>query len=88
VLFEEAPLSRRLRQALVDVEERIVAAVGVLLGTYPEVRVADVPLAAAVVVHTVEALTHKLVLHGRREVDVDAYTDEIVRLVTRYLTVA
>jgi AcrR family transcriptional regulator len=85
VLFEEAPLSRPLRQTLRDVEQRTVADVAMLVDGHPEVRVADVPLAAAVVVHTVEALTHKLVLHGDCGVDVDAYTEEIVRLVTRYL---
>ncbi|MCC6849220.1 MAG: TetR/AcrR family transcriptional regulator [Deltaproteobacteria bacterium] len=85
VLFEEAPLSRRLRQALREVEERIVGWVVGLLDAHPEVRVADVPLAAAIVVRTVEALTHNLVLHGQGDAPVEAYTDEIVRLATRYL---
>ncbi|MCC6764037.1 MAG: TetR/AcrR family transcriptional regulator [Deltaproteobacteria bacterium] len=88
VLFEEAPLSRRLRQALRAVEERTVGWVAGLLDAHPQVRVGDVPLAAAVVVRTVESLTHNLVLHGHDDVDVDAYSDEIVRLVTRYLAPA
>lgn len=86
VLFEEAPLSRRLRQTLHEVEARIVDAVIGLLDAHPEVRVADVGLAASIAVHTVESLTHDLVLHAHRDVDIDAYTSEIVRLVTRYLT--
>lgn len=86
VLFEEAPLSRRLRQMLADVEQRIVAGVALRVTTHPQVRVANPTLAASIVVHTVESLTHKLVVHGHRDVDVDAYIDEIVRLVTGYLT--
>ena len=86
VLFEEAPLSRRLRQLLADVEQRIVSGVARRVTAHPEVRVANPTLAASIVVHTVESLTHKLVVHGHRDVDVDAYIDEIVRLVTGYLT--
>jgi hypothetical protein len=54
----------------------------------PEVTVRDPALAAAIVVKTVEALTHNLVVHGERERhhDLDVYVEEIVRLVARYLT--
>ncbi len=86
ILFEEAPLPRRLRHTLLEVEERVTAGVEALLGAHPEVRVADPALAAAVVVQTVEALTHKLVVHGRPDLDLEAYVEEIVRLVTSYLT--
>lgn len=86
VLFEEAPLPRRLRQLLAEVEERVTERVEMLLRSEPEVAVSDPELAAAIVVKTVEALTHKLVLHGERDLDLAAYIEEIVRLVTSYLT--
>ena len=86
ILFEEAPLPRRIRQLLMEIEARATERVGALLASHPEVAVPDPALAAAIVVHTVEALTHRLVLHGGGEVDLDAYVEEIVRLVVRYLT--
>jgi AcrR family transcriptional regulator len=86
ILFEEAPLPRALRRTLLEMEDRITDRVERLLAGYPEVKVADPALAAAIVVQTVEALTHKLVVHDRRAHDLDAYVEEIVRLVIRYLT--
>lgn len=88
VLFEEAPLPRQLRAVLTAMEARITDRVELLLRSRPEVTVADPTLAAAVVVKTVEALTHNLVVHGERErhYDLDVYVEEIVRLVASYLT--
>jgi AcrR family transcriptional regulator len=87
VLFEEAPLSRQLRQTLAEMEARVIERVELLLRNDPEVSVPNVPLAAAIVSKAVEALTHKLVVHGGRDLDLDAYVEEIVRLVVSYLTV-
>jgi hypothetical protein len=88
VLFEEAPLPPRVRHMLGELEERITDRVQALLCESPEVAVADSRLAATIVVQTVEALTHKLVVHGERDIDLDAYVDEVVRLVERYVTAA
>ena len=90
VLFEEAPLPRPLRALLADMEARITDRVELVLRSRPEVTVADPRLAAAIVVKTVEALTHNLVVHGERDRhhDLDVYVDEIVRLVASYLTTA
>jgi AcrR family transcriptional regulator len=89
VLFEEAPLPRALRTRLAEMEARIIDGVELLLRSRPEVTVADPALAAAVVVKTVEALTHNLVVHGERDRhhDLDVYVEEIVRLVASYLTI-
>lgn len=84
VLFEEARLPRRIHQLLAGIEARAIERVGVLLAAHGVV-VPNPARAAVVVVHTVEALTHRLVLHGGSELD-DAYIEEIVRLVVRYLT--
>jgi Tetracyclin repressor-like, C-terminal domain len=46
----------------------------------------DPGLAAAIIVHTVEALTHKLVVHERGSLDADRWIDEISTLVLRYLS--
>ena len=86
ILFEEAPLPRPLRRTLLEIEDRITDRVAAMLDGYREIRVANPTLAAAVVVQVVEALTHKLVVHGKPELAEDAYVDEIVRLVLRYLT--
>lgn len=86
LLFEEAPLPRGLRRTLVEIEDRITERVALLLAGYPEVEARDSVLAATVVVQTVEALTHKLVVHGPRDRDLEVYVEEIVQLVIRYLT--
>lgn len=88
VLFEEAPLPRQLRELLAEMEARITQRVELLVRSRPEVTVSDPALAAAVVVKTVEALTHNLVVHGDRDrhYDLAVYVEEIVRLVASYLT--
>jgi len=90
VLFEEAPLSRQLREQLAAMEARVIERAELLLRSLPEVTVPDPAIAAAVVVKTVEALTHNLVVHGERDRhhDLDVYVEEIVRLVASYLTAA
>ena len=90
VLFEEATLPRSLRSLLAEMEVRITDRVELLRRSRPEVTVADPALAAAIVVKTVEALTHNLVVHGERDrhYELDVYVEEIVRLVATYLTTA
>jgi len=85
VLFEEAPLPRHVHRRLADIEVRVIATVEAFLRAHPRATRREPALAAAVVVHAVEALTHKLVVHGSPEVDAEAYVDEMVRLVTAYL---
>lgn len=88
VLFEETPLPARIRRHLADLEQMITARVRDYLRAQPGVRRRDLGLAAAVVVHTVEGLTHKLVLYGERDAPVEPYIEEMVTLVTAYLTAA
>lgn len=85
VLFEEAPLPRRLRTALAQLERTLAAEIAVLLRAHPEASVADPELAAELVVRTVESLTHGYVVHeGARSPA--RWADEVTTLVTRYLT--
>jgi AcrR family transcriptional regulator len=85
VFFEEAPLPRQVRQAVAAMETRVAAWVEAYLRQSPEVTVRDPTVAAALVVKTVEALTHDLVVHGVGERE-PAYVEEIVRIVASYLT--
>lgn len=86
VLFEEAPLPARVRRTLAGVESAMVAHTTELLRRHPAVRVADPALAAALVVRTVEALTHHhVLLDPTRAVDDARWAREVTTLVTRYL---
>jgi AcrR family transcriptional regulator len=85
VLFEEAPIPARVRRALAELDELMVAEVSALLRDHPEARVADPTLAATLVVHTVEALTHRLVVHLGRDADREAWIGEVTQLVLRYV---
>lgn len=84
VLFEEAPLPRPVRRLLVAVETRVASHLTEFLAGHPSVTVPDPARAAAMTVQVVEALTHRFVLADG--FDPDAFVDETVRLVLRYLT--
>jgi AcrR family transcriptional regulator len=88
VLFEEAPLPPRVRRMVGDLERQVTDQVELFLRAHPAVTAPDPRLAAGVVVQAVEGLTHKLVVYGERDQDLDAYVEEMVTLVTAYLTAA
>ena len=54
----------------------------------PDTTVRDPGLAARMVVQTVEALTHRLVLYPPHSTSTRRVSDEIAELVVRYLTAA
>jgi hypothetical protein len=85
VLFEETPLPRRVRRLLTDLERQVIGNVEAFLRAHPSVTGRDPALAAAVIVHAVEGVTHNLVVHGERAADIEPYVEEIVALVTAYL---
>jgi AcrR family transcriptional regulator len=87
VLFEEAPLPPRVRRRLADGEARIAADLAEFLDRHQEFKRGDAALAAQIVVQTVEALTHRLVLHEKRT-DTATRVGEISALVVAYLTSA
>ena len=73
VLFEEAPFPRHVRKRLGDIEARVVSLVEQFLRAPSERHDGAIrALGAAVVVHAVEALTHKLVVHATPAVSVEA----------------
>jgi AcrR family transcriptional regulator len=85
VLFEETPLPRRVRRMLTDLENQVIGSVEAFLRAHPEVTRRDPALAAAVIVHAVEGVTHRLVVHRDRDADIDPYVEEIVALVCGYI---
>jgi AcrR family transcriptional regulator len=85
VLFEEAPLPRRVRRRLEALEQQMAERLAAYLHRYPGATRRDPRLAAAVIVQAIEGVTHKLVVHGERDADLDAYVEEMVALVTGYL---
>jgi AcrR family transcriptional regulator len=88
VIFQEAPWPPELVAELRAFEERAIAAAEAALATDPSVRVADLRVAATVVVGTIEALTHRFVITQPGRLDAPAFVEEMVALVTRYLTAA
>jgi AcrR family transcriptional regulator len=86
VLFEEAPRPAQLRDRFEQVFERTSAALAGYLACQPEITVADPQLAAQLVVRSVEAITHGLVIHPGAEIAPGAYMREAVTMLERYLT--
>jgi AcrR family transcriptional regulator len=85
VLFEEAPRPPELLAELHDLEARAIAMVSEVLAATPGVRVGDVDMAARLVTATVESLVHRVVATRDRTVDLGAFRDELVTMLTRYL---
>lgn len=85
LLFEETPLPRRTRQRVAAIEKDIAARLEAFLRANPTITRRDPALAAAVIVQCVEALTHKLIVHGDGEEEAAIYVEEIAALVTAYL---
>jgi AcrR family transcriptional regulator len=86
VLFEEAPRPPQLRDRLERAFEDASAALAGYLASRPEVTVTDIPVAAQLVVQSLEAITHGLVIHPRAQIAPDAYAREAATMLERYLT--
>lgn len=85
VLFEEAPRPAPILRQLAEGEARLVSATAAMLRDDPEVHVADVELAARMSVTTVESLVHRFVARQAEALEVDAFAEELVALLVRYL---
>ena len=84
VLVEQVPRTGRLER--IDALQRQATELtrAYLSHHAEELRVKDLDMAAFIVVHTVEALTHVAVL-SRQELLSDAFVDAVTDLVVRYL---
>lgn len=85
VLFEEAPHPPELHECVLQMEEALAHAWRSILEGAAGVQVADADTAAHFVVQLTEALTHRFVLHGLHDLSADAFTEEVVTLLERYL---
>jgi AcrR family transcriptional regulator len=85
MLIERAPWSQELVGRLDTHHRERIGEMRELLETHPEVRVADAGIAAQLVVATVEMVVHMLVA-GPEPVDTARLEDEMVRMLTSYLT--
>lgn len=83
VLFEEAPRSAALLARLRETEARGLTAVTELLRRHPDVTVADPEFAARLTIAAIESLVHRLIV---QPVDPTQLEDEVVRLLTGYLS--
>ncbi|TDC97074.1 TetR/AcrR family transcriptional regulator [Actinomadura sp. 7K507] len=85
VLFEQAPRPPELLEFLHTAEQNAITAATALLTADPEVTVTDIPMAARLVVNTIESLVHRVYVNGPPE-DSDRFENELVNMLTRYLT--
>jgi AcrR family transcriptional regulator len=86
VLFEEAPLPAVLRRRLRERELAFADELGLQLEMMPGVYLPDPPLAAYLVVQTVESLVHSFVMHAPPGVDAEVFCEELVRMLRGYLS--
>ncbi|WP_019548207.1 TetR/AcrR family transcriptional regulator [Streptomyces sulphureus] len=85
VMVEQGPRSQELLERATRGERRRIARTRRLFRDHPQVRVADVDIAARLVVSTVEMGVHK-VMAGTPGVDIARFENELVTMLTRYLT--
>ncbi len=86
ILLEETPLPERVHGALLLAGRRAAKAVAGLLRTYREVRHPHPERAGALLVETVEALTHRFAAHpGQHPVSREEFAAELVSMLTAYL---
>jgi len=85
LLFEEAPLPARVRTRVAGIERQIAERLEAFLRSRPSLTRRDPTLASSVIVQCIEALTHKMVVHGDGDAAQEQYVAEMVALITSYL---
>ncbi|MFC7304318.1 TetR/AcrR family transcriptional regulator [Streptomyces monticola] len=85
VLLEQAPRTPRLLEMIREYEEVSVAFVQELIEQHPGIHVGDPRTAARIVVSSIEFLVHGLIA-APDPVDLPSFEDELVTMLTRYLT--
>lgn len=84
-LFEETRLPKAVRDELEALEDALVEVTATAIAADPSIARGDVQLAAAIVVNTIEGLTHRLVLRRQAGADRERVAREITTLVRAYL---
>ena len=86
ILLEETPLPEHVHRLLLDAEHQAARIMAGLLRTYPEVRRPSLEHAAYVIIHAVEALTHRFAAHPEDPViDRKELHRELVTMLETYL---
>ena len=86
VLFEQVRLSR-FRSEYDRNEALAVSSLLVLLKTTPEARKGKAEAAVRLLVHAIEAMTHRFVLYGYEGMEKKEFTNELTDMMARYLLV-
>jgi AcrR family transcriptional regulator len=84
VLFEQVQL-RRFRMEYARNEELAVSSLFLLLNKTPEARMEKSEAAVRLLVHAIEAMTHRFVLYGYAGMEKREFTDELTDMMARYL---
>lgn len=87
VMIEQAPRSERLLETVAEEQRMRVTYVRDLFERHPDVRVGDIETAARLVVATVELVVHQLIA-APDPIDIPRFENELVAMLTRYLTAA
>jgi AcrR family transcriptional regulator len=86
ILLEETPLPEHVHRLLQDAEHQLARTMTGLLRTYPETGRPNLEHAAYVVIHTVEALTHRFAAHPNDPaINRDVLQRELVTMLEGYL---
>jgi len=85
VLFEEAPHPPEMHECVLATEEALAHTWLSILQQLPAIVVGDADTAAHLIVQLTEALTHRFVLHGLHDLSNEAFIEEVVTLLKRYL---
>ena len=86
MLFEQAPHPAALLDALGQIEDATVEAIEALLRAHPDVKVKHPDVAAYLLVQSIEALSHRFVLHPPRSLKTRAcFVEEVVAMLSAYL---
>jgi AcrR family transcriptional regulator len=84
MMIEEAPVSQELLDTIDRHGKLRTAQVRDVIVRHPDIRVGDPAVAADIILFTVEMNTHKF-MAGPRTIPVEAFEEELVAMVTRYL---
>lgn len=87
VLIEQAPRSHQLMAKVAQLQQESIKAMKELLVSQPEVVVEDKDAAARLVVVTIESVVHQA-MAAPQTLHADVLHEELVAMLTRYLTVA
>jgi AcrR family transcriptional regulator len=86
ILLEETPLPVHVHQLLLEAEHQRARAMAGLLRTFPAVRHPSLEHSAYLIIHTVEALTHRFAAHpDDPAINRESLQRELVTMLVQYL---